>query len=116
MSSQETATSSSTVEDKKMRVCVIGAGACGIVSTKECMDAGFSVTCYEKSDSIGGLWRFRSSGSEIGSVGRSTVTNSSKELSAFSDFPPADHYPNFMPHTLVVSEVFLLSHLPHPVL
>ena len=36
-----------------------------------------------------------------GSVINSTVTNSSKEITSFSDFPFPDNWPNFLSHSLV---------------
>jgi dimethylaniline monooxygenase (N-oxide forming) len=36
---------------------------------------------------------------------RSTVVNTSKEMMAFSDFPPPDHFPNFMHHSLVLDYI-----------
>lgn len=35
----------------------------------------------------------------VGSVMKSTVINSSKEMTSFSDFPPEDTMPNYMHHT-----------------
>lgn len=73
-------------------VCVIGGGVSGIVSVKHCIEAGLLPTCYESSTLIGGLWN---SGNED-AVPDCTVTNTSKELSAFSDFPMPEKFPNFM--------------------
>lgn len=44
------------------RVAVIGAGASGLVSIKCCQDEGLEPTCFERSEDIGGLWRFAVSG------------------------------------------------------
>ena len=82
---------------------VIGAGAAGLAAIKQCRDAGFNVTCYEKTDNLGGLWRYRPEDKDgVGSVMRSTIINSSKEVSAFSDFPPSAHLPNYMHNTKMV--------------
>lgn len=32
------------------------------------------------------------------SVMKNTIANTSKEMSAYSDFPPPEDFPNFMPH------------------
>lgn len=81
----------------KKRICVIGAGASGLTAIKQCLDADFDVDCYEKTDVCGGLWRYHDDDVDgLASVMRSTVINSSKEMSAFSDFPPPDDYPNYM--------------------
>ena len=42
-----------------MKVAVIGAGVSGLIATKICMDYDIDVVCFEKSQDIGGLWRYR---------------------------------------------------------
>ncbi|XP_067273302.1 si:dkey-239i20.4 [Pseudorasbora parva] len=85
------------------RVAVIGAGSSGLTSIKCCLDEGLEPVCFESSDGIGGLWRFKDK-PEAGhsSVYRSLITNTSKEMMCYSDFPMPDHYPNFMHNTLMV--------------
>lgn len=85
---------------KHLRVAVIGAGASGLAAIKCSLDENLEVTCYEKSDGIGGLWRYteRATPGRAG-VYRTTVINSSKELLAYSTFPPPPEFPNFMHHT-----------------
>lgn len=84
-------------------ICVIGAGASGIVCIKECLAVGFSVVCYEKVDYIGGLWRYHESDTDgIASVTRATIINSSKEMSAYSDFPPPKELPNYCHNSQLV--------------
>ncbi|KAM4722715.1 dimethylaniline monooxygenase [N-oxide-forming] 2-like isoform 2-T2 [Rhinophrynus dorsalis] len=41
-----------------MRVAVIGAGSSGLTSIKCCLDEGLEPTCFERSEDIGGVWRF----------------------------------------------------------
>ena len=41
------------------RVAVIGGGASGLTAIKCCLDEGLEPVCYESSDDIGGLWRFK---------------------------------------------------------
>ncbi|KJH46134.1 Flavin-binding monooxygenase-like protein [Dictyocaulus viviparus] len=85
-----------------MRVCVIGAGASGLPSIKACIEYGIDVVCYEKTADIGGLWNYRPNEKDIGgTVMASTVVNTSKEMMAYSDFPPPEDWPNFMHHTKV---------------
>lgn len=47
------------------RVAVIGGGSSGLTCIKCCLDEGLEPMCFESSDDIGGLWRFKvgSSGS-----------------------------------------------------
>uniref|UniRef100_A0A8B9QVX3 Flavin-containing monooxygenase n=1 Tax=Anas platyrhynchos TaxID=8839 RepID=A0A8B9QVX3_ANAPL len=83
------------------RVAIIGAGASGLASIKCCLDEGLEPTCFERSEDIGGLWRFAVSGGRV-SVYRSVITNTSKEMSSFSDFPCPEDFPNFLPHGLLL--------------
>ena len=41
------------------KVAVIGAGVSGLASLKCCVDEGLEPTCFEKTEDIGGLWRFK---------------------------------------------------------
>ncbi|MFH4973602.1 hypothetical protein AB6A40_000311 [Gnathostoma spinigerum] len=84
-----------------MRVCVIGAGVSGLPAIKECVAAGFDVVAYERTSEIGGLWNYRPEMKEISTVMGSTVVNTSKEMMAYSDFPPPKESPNFMHHSFV---------------
>ncbi len=49
-----------TNKNWKNRVCIIGAGAAGLVAAKECREAGLDVTVLERrqQDEVGGLWRY----------------------------------------------------------
>ncbi|KAM4023005.1 dimethylaniline monooxygenase [N-oxide-forming] 2-like isoform 1-T4 [Anomaloglossus baeobatrachus] len=80
-----------------MKVAVIGAGNSGLTATKCCLDEGLEPTCYERSDDIGGLWRFTPE-VENGraSIYQSVVTNTSKEMMCYSDFPFPESFPNFL--------------------
>ncbi|XP_032662016.1 dimethylaniline monooxygenase [N-oxide-forming] 2-like [Chelonoidis abingdonii] len=82
------------------RVAVIGSGVSGLTSIKCCLDEGLQPTCFERSDDIGGLWRFKEKVEEgRASIYQSVFTNSSKEMSCFSDFPMPEHFPNFLHNT-----------------
>lgn len=82
------------------RVCVVGGGPCGLSVAKCCLEEGLRVSVLEQGGEVGGLWLYRET-DEDGrpSVMKSTVINTSKEMSAFSDFPPPSTAPNFMHHT-----------------
>ena len=87
----------------KIRIGIIGGGASGAAACKACIEEGFDVVVYEKTDCTGGLWRYRERAEEgVGSVAKSTIINSSKEMTAFSDFPPAPEFPNYMHNTKMV--------------
>lgn len=79
------------------RVAVIGAGSSGLVCIKVCIEEGLQPVCFESSDDIGGLWRFKESPEpERASIYRSLMVNTSKEMMCFSDFPMPADFPNFM--------------------
>ncbi|XP_023211154.1 dimethylaniline monooxygenase [N-oxide-forming] 5-like [Centruroides sculpturatus] len=85
-----------------MRVAVIGSGASGLTAIKTCKEGGLDVVCYERSDYIGGLWRYREKDEEgLASVAKSTIINSSKELTSYSDFPAPKEFPNYMHNTMM---------------
>ena len=95
-----------------MKVAIIGAGVSGLVSIKCCLDEGLEPVCFEKCSNIGGLWKFshaEGSFSGSGSVYESTVINTSKEMTCFSDFPAPKHFPPFMPHGDVVKYLHMYS-------
>ncbi|NWT71623.1 FMO1 monooxygenase, partial [Prunella himalayana] len=86
-----------------MRVAVVGAGVSGLAATKCCLDEGLEPTCFEQSQDIGGVWRYTEH-IEAGrpSLYASVISNTSKEMSAFSDFPFPEHFPVFLPNALLL--------------
>uniref|UniRef100_A0A5S6QUF7 Flavin-containing monooxygenase n=1 Tax=Trichuris muris TaxID=70415 RepID=A0A5S6QUF7_TRIMR len=87
-----------------MRVAIVGAGPSGIAAVKICRDYGFEPVCFDRGDDIGGLWYYTDEVIEgRGSVMKSTVINTSKEMTAFSDFPPRREVANFMHNTELMS-------------
>ncbi|XP_023284966.1 dimethylaniline monooxygenase [N-oxide-forming] 2-like [Seriola lalandi dorsalis] len=90
------------------RVAVIGAGSSGLACVKICVDEGLEPVCFESSDDIGGLWRFKESPeAERSSIYRSLVVNTSKEMMCFSDFPMPAYFPNYM-HNSQLLQYFTL--------
>ncbi|OCT82908.1 hypothetical protein XELAEV_18025443mg [Xenopus laevis] len=80
-------------------VAVIGAGISGLAAIKSCLEEDLEPTCFERSDDIGGLWRFTDNVEDgRASIYKSLVTNASKELMCLSDFPMPEDFPNFLPH------------------
>jgi cation diffusion facilitator CzcD-associated flavoprotein CzcO len=71
------------------RIAVVGAGPSGLVATKHAMDAGFDVTVFEAGDALGGQW---DTAAPHSGVWPGMHTNTSRAMTAFSDFPaPAEH-------------------------
>src|SRR5689334_10112698 len=68
-----------------MQVAVIGAGAAGLTTAKALCEVGIRPIVYEASDRLGGLWVYREQGE--GPAYRSLRTNTSRQITAFSDFP-----------------------------
>ncbi|XP_027514310.1 dimethylaniline monooxygenase [N-oxide-forming] 1 [Corapipo altera] len=82
-----------------MRVAVVGAGVSGLAATKCCLDEGLEPTCFEQSQDIGGLWRYTEHiEARRPSLYQSVISNTSKEMSAFSDFPYPEDFPVFLPN------------------
>ncbi|XP_030228423.1 dimethylaniline monooxygenase [N-oxide-forming] 5 isoform X2 [Gadus morhua] len=85
------------------RVAVIGAGSSGLVCIKTCLDEGLEVVCFESSDDIGGLWRFKENPEpNRASIYHSVIINTSKEKMCYSDFPIPAEYPNYMHHSRIM--------------
>ncbi|EHB08495.1 Dimethylaniline monooxygenase [N-oxide-forming] 2, partial [Heterocephalus glaber] len=88
------------------KVVVIGAGVSGLISLKCCVDEGLEPTCFERTEDIGGLWRFKENVEDgRASIYKSVITNTSKEMSCFSDFPMPEDFPNFL-HNSKLLEYF----------
>ncbi|XP_015278055.1 PREDICTED: dimethylaniline monooxygenase [N-oxide-forming] 5-like [Gekko japonicus] len=87
----------------KKRVAIIGGGSSGLCSVKCCLDEGLEPVCFESSDDIGGLWRFKENPEEDrASIYKSVIINTSKEMMCFSDYPIPDDYPNYMPNSKIM--------------
>lgn len=81
------------------KVAIIGCGAAGLTAIKCCVDAGLQSTCFEQQSWLGGVWKYCDEvlPNIIPSVHHSTVTNTSKIMTAFSDFPMPKELPNYLP-------------------
>jgi hypothetical protein len=82
---------------RKRTVAVIGAGPSGLCTTKELLEEGHSVTCFECADDLGGIFNYRSS-EKVACVWESCRLTSSILITSFSDFfpdwsktPPVEH-------------------------
>jgi cation diffusion facilitator CzcD-associated flavoprotein CzcO len=80
------------------RICVIGAGPCGLTTLKNLLATGLkNVVCYDESRTIAGTWVFDENPDRT-SVYESTHIISSKSLSGFEDYPMPADYPDFPSH------------------
>jgi len=88
--------------NKDARVCIIGAGCSGLTAIKNMVQVGLkNVVCYEQNPWVGGNWKYTA---EVGhsSVCSTTHIISSKWLSAYTDYPMPDHYPDYPSHQQVL--------------
>lgn len=92
------------VYDRGETVCVIGAGASGLVAIKNLKEHGFAVDCFERETGVGGAWNWRHDRSPVYA---STHLISSKPSTQYPDFPMPDSWPDYPHHSL------LLSYLEH---
>ena len=76
-------------------VCVIGGGAAGIVTARHMRAQGFDVTLFERSDDVGGLWRY---GSETCKVFANVTQNLTKNHNRFAGLKPPSSWPDYMGH------------------
>ncbi|ERE72488.1 putative dimethylaniline monooxygenase [N-oxide-forming] 6-like protein [Cricetulus griseus] len=82
------------------RVAIVGAGVSGLAAIRCCLEEGMEPTCFERSNDVGGLWKFSGHAEEgRASIYQSVFTNSSKEMMCFPDFPYPDDFPNYMHHS-----------------
>ena len=80
------------------RICVIGAGPCGLTALKNLLQAGCrNIVCYEESSGIGGNWAFTDDPRRA-SVHACSRILSSRRMSSFDDFPMPNDYPDFPSH------------------
>ncbi|CAH1786168.1 unnamed protein product [Owenia fusiformis] len=87
----------------KRKIAILGAGASGLTAIKCCLDEGLEPVCFERSDDIGGLWRYTEEViDDQACVAKSTVINTSKEMMCYSDFPIPKEFPNYMHNTYVM--------------
>jgi flavin-binding monooxygenase-like protein len=72
------------------RVAVVGAGPGGLAAAKHALEAGFDVTVFEAGDDLGGQWQV---GAPHSGAWPGLRTNTSRAMTAFSDFPAPDAHP-----------------------
>ena len=87
----------STTELFALPVCIIGAGSSGVTMAKALKEKGVAFECFEIGSDIGGMWRYENDNG-LSSAYRSLHIDTSRKTWAISDFPIADHYPDFLSH------------------
>ncbi len=80
------------------RICVIGAGPCGLTATRALLAAGLDdIVIYDRGTEVGGNWVFDAD-SGHSSVFETTHIISSKAYSQFDEYPMPEHYPDYPSH------------------
>ncbi|XP_069890154.1 flavin-containing monooxygenase 5-like [Dipodomys merriami] len=92
------------------KIAVIGAGVSGLGAIKSCLEEGLEPVCFEKNNDIGGVWNYEETPkSRIPGIYKSLTCNTSKEMTAFSDYPMPDHYPNYLHHSKMMEYLRMYS-------
>ncbi|MCB1120216.1 MAG: NAD(P)-binding domain-containing protein [Verrucomicrobiae bacterium] len=97
------------------RIAIIGAGAAGLVSARECLRQGLESVVYEASDRVGGVWNYTDKVEDDllglnpsrplhGSLYKNLRTNLPRKLMAFRDFlfEPEGVEAQFVGHEVVL--------------
>ncbi|MEY3203809.1 MAG: hypothetical protein RLZZ21_140 [Planctomycetota bacterium] len=85
---------------ERLDACVIGAGGSGLAAAKALADRGCSFLCVERGSAVGGLWRYDNDNGLSG-IYQSLRINTSRDMTAFADFPMPRDYPDFPHHTQI---------------
>jgi dimethylaniline monooxygenase (N-oxide forming) len=83
-------------------VCVIGAGSSGIAVAKALHAHGVPFDCIEASDRVGGNWVFGNKNG-MSAAYRDLHINTSRERTAYSDFPMPADYPDYPHHAQIAA-------------
>lgn len=94
----------------KKRVCVIGAGFCGLATIKALVERDLDCICFEREERLGGLWTIDKASGKSSAYDSLTI-NTSRSKTEFSDFPMPETYPQY-PHHRQVSR-YLESYAQH---
>jgi cation diffusion facilitator CzcD-associated flavoprotein CzcO len=78
-------------------VCIIGAGASGIVSAQVLQSKGVAFDCFEMGSEVGGLWRYDNDNG-VSSAYRSLHINTSRRASEFAARPMPESLPDYPSH------------------
>jgi Flavin-binding monooxygenase-like len=88
--------------DGSFRVCLVGAGACGLSIARAFRRHGIAYDQVERHWDVGGIWDQQNPGSPIYD---SVHTNSSKTMSAFRGFPMPSDSPDYPSHRRMLAYI-----------
>jgi dimethylaniline monooxygenase (N-oxide forming) len=89
---------------QSLPVCIVGAGSSGVAMAKALKEKGIAFECFELGSDIGGMWRYENDNG-LSSAYRSLHIDTSRRNLGYSDFPIADHYPDFLSHAEVLEHL-----------
>ncbi|XP_070549371.1 dimethylaniline monooxygenase [N-oxide-forming] 2-like [Ptychodera flava] len=89
------------------RVAIVGAGVAGLTSIKSCLEENLEPICFERHDKLGGVWNYSRElrPGQGSALYNSVVSNDSKEMMTFSDFPYPKECPPFLSHPMVLRHI-----------
>ena len=88
------------LHQRQLRICVIGAGASGLVACRALQRENLAFACFEIGDRVGGLWLFKNANGR-GSAYRSLRINTSRDRSSLAEFAMPANYPDYPGHELI---------------
>jgi dimethylaniline monooxygenase (N-oxide forming) len=88
--------------EKKLPICVIGAGSSGMVAAKALSEHGVLFEGFEIGSDLGGMWRYQND-SGLSSAYRSLHIDTSRGNLGYPDHPLPDNYPDFPSHSHVLA-------------
>ncbi|XP_076450879.1 flavin-containing monooxygenase 1-like [Babylonia areolata] len=100
-------------EQSRRKVAIVGCGVAGLTSIKACLEEGLQPHCFEINSDLGGVW-YTPDTPKYGNGPQmydSLITNTSKAMTCFSDFPMPASYPPYLPHHLF--QQYLQSYAEH---
>lgn len=86
--------------DQGESVCVIGAGASGLLAIKNLIEHGFAVDCYERETGVGGAWNWRHDRSPVYATAHAITSRPATQI---PDFPMPDTWPDYPHHSQILS-------------
>ena len=79
------------------RVCVIGAGSCGITAMRSLQDKGIDFVCFEKGSWIGGNWKYDNDNGQSAAY-KSLHINTSRQMMEYKAYPMPEDLPDYPDH------------------
>lgn len=98
-------------ETQHLDVAIIGGGWSGILACKYMTQNDLKSLAFEGSDDIGGVFKYRETVTDAGSVMKSTHTTSSKTTTEMSDYPMPHSFPSFPSHEQILN--YLNNYVDH---